>query len=108
VWVVWCAFLLGCGLGFVLCLGWFWGFVGVWERVWSSLLCMGACWLVVVVGVGYVGFFGLFHFSLSCDYPVWTVMLSIMNPEASVGRGRSMTTMLKGCPARFSDSVPSG
>jgi hypothetical protein len=69
---------------------------------------MGVCWLGVVLGVGYVEVFVLFHFSLGCVYPVWTVMLSIMKPEAPVGRGRLMTTMLKGCPARLSVMVPSG
>jgi hypothetical protein len=51
---LWFVLLLGCGLGWFLFLGWFLGFVGVWEQVWASLLCMGVCWLGVVVGVGYV------------------------------------------------------
>ena len=66
VWVFLGALLLGCGLGFVLCLGCFLGFVGVWEWVWFALLCMGVCWFGVVVGVGYVEVFGLWiRFMLS-------------------------------------------
>jgi hypothetical protein len=51
---------LGCGLGWFLCLGWFLGFIGVWERGCASLLCMGVCLVFVVVGVGYVEVFWCF------------------------------------------------
>ncbi len=48
------------------------------------------------------------YFQHIYDYHVWTIMLSIMKPDAPVGIGKSIAIRLNGCPAEFRVNVPSG